>query len=144
MNKRLQQFLTLEQLSPSKFADILGIQRSGISHILSGRNKPSYDFIERMLLKFPNINAEWLILGKGKPYKNAPSEENPKEESIDLFSTPTDNQYVTPENEKTELPENPIFQQQLPDTPQISSPTKGNKKILRITIFYNDGSFEDR
>ncbi|MDD2595609.1 MAG: helix-turn-helix transcriptional regulator [Bacteroidales bacterium] len=69
MNKRIQRFLELEDLTPAKFADIMGIQRSSVSHILAERNKPSFDFIEKMLLKFPNINAEWLILGKGRPYK---------------------------------------------------------------------------
>ena len=69
MNKRIQQFLELEDLTPAKLAEILGIQRSGLSHILAGRNKPSFDFIERMLTKFPTLSAEWLITGKGKPYK---------------------------------------------------------------------------
>lgn len=69
MKDRLQQFLTLEQLSPARFADILGVQRSGLSHILSGRNKPGFDFISKMLQKFPQINSEWLLTGKGKMYK---------------------------------------------------------------------------
>ena len=70
MNTRLQQFLDLENLSPARLADIIGVQRSGLSHILSGRNKPSFDFIRRILVKFPRINADWLITGKGKPYKD--------------------------------------------------------------------------
>jgi Helix-turn-helix. len=47
MNNRLQQFLSLENLTPSALADKLGVQRSGLSHILSGRNKPGYDFIKK-------------------------------------------------------------------------------------------------
>lgn len=70
MNTRLQQFLDLENLTPARLADIIGVQRSGLSHILSGRNKPSFDFIKRILVKFPRVNAEWLITGKGKPYKD--------------------------------------------------------------------------
>ena len=50
MRTRLQQFLQAENLSPSRFADQIGIQRSGMSHILSGRNKPGFDFIEKILL----------------------------------------------------------------------------------------------
>ena len=69
MKERLQQFLNSEQLTSSKLSDILGIQRSGMSHILSGRNKPSFDFIQKLLLKFPSLNAEWLITGKGNMYK---------------------------------------------------------------------------
>ncbi len=69
MNQRLQQFLDLENISPAKLSEILNVQRSNISHILNGRNKPSYDFICRMLSKFPSLNADWLLTGKGKPYK---------------------------------------------------------------------------
>lgn len=69
MNKRLQQFLELENLSPARLADLLGVQRSGMSHILSGRNKPGFDFIQKLLNKFPDLSADWFITGKGKPYK---------------------------------------------------------------------------
>ena len=61
MNRRLQQFLELEQLKPAQFADIMGIQRSNVSHILSGRNKPGFDFIQKFLLKFPSVNPDWLL-----------------------------------------------------------------------------------
>ena len=71
MNTRLQQFLELENLTPARLADMLGVQRSGLSHILSGRNKPSYDFLTRILTKFPHINAEWLLTGKGKAYRDS-------------------------------------------------------------------------
>ena len=69
MNNRLQQFLELENITPARLADTLGVQRSGLSHILSGRNKPGYEFLTKLLHKFPHINSEWLLLGKGKPYK---------------------------------------------------------------------------
>ena len=46
MKSRLQQFLEVEQLSPARLSEIMGIQRSGLSHILSGRNKPGFDFIQ--------------------------------------------------------------------------------------------------
>ncbi|MBR5857013.1 MAG: helix-turn-helix transcriptional regulator [Bacteroidales bacterium] len=69
MNNRLQQFLDLENLSPARLADMLGVQRSGVSHILSGRNKPGFDFIQKLLIKFPSLNAEWFLTGRGKPYK---------------------------------------------------------------------------
>ena len=71
MNRRLQQFLEVEQLSPARLADTLGIQRSGISHLLSGRNKPSYEFIRAIMLSYPNLNMEWLLVGKGKMYKDS-------------------------------------------------------------------------
>ena len=70
MNSRLQQFLELENLTPARLADIMGIQRSGLSHILSGRNKPSYDFLHKLLIKFPHINGDWLMTGRGKAYND--------------------------------------------------------------------------
>jgi transcriptional regulator with XRE-family HTH domain len=68
MKERLIQLLDLEQLSPSKFADIIGVQRSSISHVISGRNKPSFDFLQKTLKAFPGLNASWLMLGEGSMY----------------------------------------------------------------------------
>ena len=75
MNKRLQQFLDAENISQAQLADTLGVARAGISHILSGRNKPGFDFLEAMALHFPQISMDWLLTGKGRMYKE--SGENP-------------------------------------------------------------------
>lgn len=56
-------------LTSTRFADAIGVQRSGISHILSGRNEPSYDFIVKLAKKYPQISLEWLILGQGPMIK---------------------------------------------------------------------------
>ena len=69
MNRRFQTILDLENLSPAQLADRLGVQRSGISHILSGRNKPSFELLQRVVQSFPEISAEWLIRGNGEPLK---------------------------------------------------------------------------
>jgi len=68
LEERLLKLLDTEQLSSSKFADVIGVQRSSVSHILSGRNKPSFDFLQKTLKAFPYLNADWLILGEGKMY----------------------------------------------------------------------------
>ncbi len=52
------------KLNAGSFADKIGVQRSNVSHVLSGRNKPSFDFIEKLLLAFPRVSAEWLFTGK--------------------------------------------------------------------------------
>ena len=70
MNGRLQQFLDVENITQSQLADSLGVARAGISHILSGRNKPGFDFIESLATKFPILSLEWLITGKGRMYKS--------------------------------------------------------------------------
>ncbi len=63
MNTRLQILMSRENLSASKLANFIGVQPSAISHILSGRNKPSYDFILRLATAFPAYSLEWLLLG---------------------------------------------------------------------------------
>ena len=73
MKDRIIQFLKEKNLTSTKFADEIGVQRSSISHILSGRNKPSFDFIEKMLIAYPDIDAQWLITGKGNMLSNQPS-----------------------------------------------------------------------
>ena len=79
MDKRLQQFLDAENISQSQLADTLGVARAGISHILSGRNRPGFDFLEAMALHYPQVSMDWLLTGKGRMYKDAvPAEpENP-------------------------------------------------------------------
>lgn len=77
MQERLQEILTNERLTPARFAELVGVQRSSVSHILSGRNKPSLDFLQKTLVNFEHINPDWLISGKG-PYKRAKSPEAPR------------------------------------------------------------------
>lgn len=69
MNRRLQQFLQAENISQSQFADTLQVARASVSHILAGRNKPGYDFLESLHLHYPELNFEWLITGKGRMYR---------------------------------------------------------------------------
>ena len=70
MKDRLSKIISAEGLTPSTLADEIGVQRSGISHILSGRNYPSFDFMQKLLERFPKLNIEWLISGKGSMYKS--------------------------------------------------------------------------
>jgi len=69
MKDRLVQLLEREQITPSRFADIIGVQRSSVSHIVSGRNNPSYDFLQKTLNAFPGLRAEWLLMGKGPMFE---------------------------------------------------------------------------
>ncbi len=81
MKERLQTLLNLEKLTAAQLASLLEIQRSTLSNILGGRNKPSYDLILSILTKLPNLNIEWLLEGKGRPYKD--SEKNFRGDSIE-------------------------------------------------------------
>ena len=72
--KRLQQIIDYYNLSASSFADKIGVQRSSISHVLSGRNKPSLDFVMKILSSFPEVDLYWLLNGKGDFPKNIENE----------------------------------------------------------------------
>ena len=150
MNQRLKQFLDMEGLSPARFAEELGIQRSGMSHLLAGRNKPSFEFIQKMMTAYPDLNYEWLILGKGRPYKSdrkiseaSGLEDNMAEnhagdtaDTLDLFS---DNQDFEEEITPSQPAENRVFVQ-----PADEGTAKRPKKIARIIVFFNDGTYEEK
>tara|TARA_B100000963_G_scaffold219124_1_gene191066 strand:- start:2466 stop:2768 length:303 start_codon:yes stop_codon:yes gene_type:complete len=65
MHLRIKKWLDLNNQKASELAKNIGVNRATISHILSGRNKPSIDFLEKLLHVYPNINANWLITGVG-------------------------------------------------------------------------------
>ncbi len=87
INKRILQFIETEGLKLSELADILDVPRSRLSHIKSGRNKPNIEFITKMLLKFPNLNPEWLLLGTGRMYKVPPHNIEIKKEEDNIQNT---------------------------------------------------------
>ena len=66
MIDRISLLIKAKNLSAAQFADEIGVQRSSISHLMSGRNKPSLDLIQKTLQKFPEISSEWLLFGKAK------------------------------------------------------------------------------
>ncbi len=69
MKERILTFLQSENKSAAQFAEEIGVQPSGISHIISGRNNPSLDFVMKMLHKYSSLSAEWLLFGRGAMYK---------------------------------------------------------------------------
>jgi transcriptional regulator with XRE-family HTH domain len=65
MVERILAFIKTRNLSPSQFADEIGVQRSSISHLISGRNKPSLEFVQRIVARYPEINLPWILNGSG-------------------------------------------------------------------------------
>lgn len=65
MEDRIRKFMEYKGISPSELADSIGVQRSNVTHVLKSRNKPSFQFIEKMLQVYPDLNAKWLLLGTG-------------------------------------------------------------------------------
>ena len=154
----MKQFMQMEDISPAKFADAIGIQRSGISHLLAGRNKPSFDFITKMLSAYPDLNADWLLTGKGKPYKNSAQSAPYLPENDTLFNSPdvttddcdlpeeSDNEMIDASEDESQPSENPVFDHIPYNGVQKSSPQMGSGKrsIVRVTIFYSDGTYEEK
>lgn len=75
MLDRVRLIMKAKNLNASQFADEVSVQRSGISHILSGRNNPSLDLIQKILKRYPELNPDWLLFGSG-----------PMMKELDLFS----------------------------------------------------------
>lgn len=65
MVNRIRKLIASEQMNPSQFADEIKLQRSSLSHVLSGRNKPSLDFVMKIKHRFTEVNLEWLLFGEG-------------------------------------------------------------------------------
>jgi len=65
MVERILSFIKSRNLTPSQFADEIGVQRSSISHLISGRNKPSLEFVQRIIARWPEINLQWILNGRG-------------------------------------------------------------------------------
>ena len=78
-SEKIVKLLERENLTAKQCADIIGITRSSMSHIINGRNNPSLDVMRKILENFPNINPEWLILGKGEMYRQ---KSNPREPGL--------------------------------------------------------------
>jgi transcriptional regulator with XRE-family HTH domain len=130
--KRLKKVIEYYDLSASAFADRLGVQRSSISHILSGRNKPSLEFIMKIIHNFPEVELYWLLKGKGSFPKEASAE-------TIIRTTPTPTPKI--ENTPTPIQQTLPLEQKVVSTlpPQISSQ---EKTIDKIVIFYTDGTFD--
>ena len=154
MNTRLKQFLAAENITQSQFADNINVVRASVSHVLSGRNNPGYDFIRAIMTAYPTLSMEWLILGKGKMYKESyqdPStgiqepELYPISDEPELFNEASYSDVTVPEI--PEYPQNPepAF---LRDAQTIISnrPAQNivrQRKAVKVTIFFDDGTYQE-
>jgi len=158
MKDRIAKIIKEEDLTAAKFADEIGVQASSVSHILSGRNNPSLDFLIKIVDRFRGINPEWLLTGKGNMYKSSIPERSytetqDKNLQPNLFnSIPADtsqnvekifqpeqinNNKVVNENENIIATEEPVIEESR--KPNISL---GSKNIEKIIIFFKDKSFD--
>lgn len=141
MKDRLLKFIHSEGISSAKLAEKIGVQPSSISHILSGRNKPSFDFITKVLNSFPNLNSDWLIVGKGDMYKTV------KQPTL-FDSNANDAKPISSEKPSSDLnnPPKSIDNIQIPpsDKDDVQSVIeKIGTKIEKVVIFYSDKTFKE-
>ena len=130
MKERLNAILKHFKINASQFADEIGVQRASVSHVLSERNKPGFDFIQRILDTYPSISADWLITGKGEMLKSKNVE-----------------QYLFSEREVTEEAVNDDKKARKQTLKSSDGDQVENKRSLRvrniekIVVFYSDKSF---
>ena len=115
--ERLMKIMEHHQLSASAFADRIQVQRSSISHLLSGRNKPSLDFVMKVVKEFDDVELYWLLNGKGN-YPPAPASAEVKESSLK------------------------IVEEGHSAATMASKAQDPKKTIERIVVFYGDGTFK--
>lgn len=154
MNTRLKQFLAAENISQSQFADTIKVVRASVSHVLSGRNNPGYDFIKAIMSAYPNLSIEWLMLGKGKMYKEAVVDFSPAstvQTTGNLFPEddiyPADEDFTAIPNsnfvqEPVVIPEKRILEQSFTLSSR-QEVTVTQRKITKIIAFFDDGSFQE-
>jgi transcriptional regulator with XRE-family HTH domain len=139
MKERVLKIIKQSGLSPTKFAEEIGVQPSAISHIMSGRNNPSYEFIIKILKKYPRINAEWLLMGNGAMYKSI--------YQTSLFNSPDIDKKIVPDKSENPAKNDAIndisdLEKQNIVNQSVESEVNGSQ-IERIVIFYEDKTFKE-
>ena len=164
MNQRLQQFLFAENITQAQFAETINVARASVSHILSGRNKPGFDFISSMVAKYPTLNVEWLITGKGKMYKSPTQEAEiqPLDAPAAAPATSTEAEVQASEEENrlksweeadllfpdSETKTAPAIAPQagepspIPQPVQAAAPVK-KRKAVKVVVFYDDDTYQE-
>lgn len=133
MNNRLKQFLAAENISQAQFAETINVVRASVSHVLAGRNNPGYDFIKSIMDNYPTLNIEWLMLGKGKMYKDKVIQESTlfalEEEIIpEAVQEPVVKIESSPEIETIDNQPQEIVKQ---------------RNISKIIVFFDDGTYQE-
>ena len=140
MKEKLELLLAEKRLNATSLARILDIQPSGISHILSGRNKPSFDFVVKILRAFPDINPDWLLLDSQTMLRDAANSE--KEDT--LFSHPDielHSEQRDEENKNIEISAGYSYEKN-EQHQNFANRQNSTKEVERLLVLYTDGSFD--
>jgi len=155
MKERLIELMELLNLTPTQFANAIGVQRTTLQHILSGRNEPSLKIIMAVHNSFPNVELEWLLSGQGSAIEGLPGKDNqpaPQEDypllpGMESAFFPADVRKA-PEfpNLRNESPAPKLFKKRdtkesAPQPEPISEPHKP-RNIKEVVIFFEDGTYQ--
>ena len=134
MQERLAQLIQHLGISSAAFAEKIGIQRSSISHVISGRNKPSLEFMHKISLAYPDISLDWLITGNGTMHKSDVQE---------AILSPQSGLEQISMGWKAERIEEAVAKPQLKEEERaIKTPASG-KHIKKLILVYDDNTFEE-
>ena len=137
MLDRIPKLLKSKNISASQFADEIGVQRSSVSHVLSGRNKPSLDFITKIVNTYPEVNPKWLLTGHGDMFTA---------ETDDNSARSLSNQQTNLEKDEDKLiiaEEKQVHPHSSNKKTGSSKTTTGSESIERIVIFYRNGTYQE-
>lgn len=146
MKEKLEFIRQKEQMNASELAKKLGVEASAISHIKSGRNKPSFDFVVKILAAFPHISPDWLLLDRG-PYSRADVSDTVPLADVAADVAREDMSSPAGEVSLFDVAEN-IASSQSVQSAQNSTelnfplPQRSGKIVERIIVLYSDKSFE--
>ncbi|MCD4772202.1 MAG: helix-turn-helix domain-containing protein [Bacteroidales bacterium] len=142
MLKRISQILSTKNLTSAKFADEIGVQRSSISHVLSGRNKPSLEFIQKILKTYTDIDTNWLLLGKGDILAKSTISNNKIHFPEDTTTIHSEDIHAYKKAERT--PKSP---KKRVNNDFLENESENNqlkqKKMEKIIVLYRDNSFKE-
>jgi transcriptional regulator with XRE-family HTH domain len=144
MKERIIRFLTNENKSSAQFAEEIGVQPSGVSHILSGRNNPSLDFVMKMLRRYPALSTDWLIFGREPMYKGVHAPTLFDELFSEGISGKQDNDSM--ESADKNLKSAPSVEdsgQIQGDGDNLQSDISGNGRVQKVLFFYSDRTFRE-
>jgi transcriptional regulator with XRE-family HTH domain len=142
--KRLEIILDYYNLSASAFADKINVQRSSLSHLLSGRNKPSLDFIIKVIEVFPEIDLYWILNGKGV----FPKSENNSvlleaSENKETTKSLNESSFAEPDLFSTVEKVNPSTLLEQHSVESIKTENNSSEEIERIVVFFKNGTFKN-
>lgn len=138
MKERIIKIMECERMGQAQFASAIGIQRAAMSHIISGRNNPSLDVMTKILHRYPQINPDWLLLGKGEMLRD----NTPAMEPADNIAKNPPQIQVVPEGHQ-ELP----FQESRKELENSEntwavSVERPSKTVSKIMVFYSDNTYD--